>query len=255
MESSAFTLIELLVVIAIIGILAGLLLPALSGAMEEGRSARCKSNLRQLHLANSLYAADFNRYVPGSTDIFSKNLNRWHGNRTKTSEPFVGTNGPLARYLGTGEGIRECPTVRKFAKDVTGQNAFEASCGGYGYNMAGVGSLAFVSGYNTASISQGMAPEHINDPARTVMFADTAFPQPYDDPQFIIEYSFVEPYRFPGGGQAQPSIHFRHRDRANVAWCDGHVSAEIMTVPYNAKVSAFNIGWFGEKNNDLYDPY
>jgi len=58
----AFTLIELLVVVAVIAIMAALLLPALSRAKAAGKSARCKSNVRQLSLGLTMYVADFRRY-------------------------------------------------------------------------------------------------------------------------------------------------------------------------------------------------
>jgi len=70
---SAFTLIELLVVIAIIAILAGMLLPALARAREEGRRAVCKSNLGQIAKAATAYSEPNGDFWPAQCDQFDGN--------------------------------------------------------------------------------------------------------------------------------------------------------------------------------------
>ena len=63
----AFTLIELLVVIAIIGILAGLILPAIIGVKHRSKIAKAKVEMSNLAAALKQYEADYSRY-PASPD-------------------------------------------------------------------------------------------------------------------------------------------------------------------------------------------
>jgi prepilin-type N-terminal cleavage/methylation domain-containing protein/prepilin-type processing-associated H-X9-DG protein len=276
----AFTLLELLVVIAVIAILTAIVTPALRAAKDQAHRAVCASNIRQLGLANSCYAGNNNDYyVRAATDIFGKNLHRWHGTRKSVNEAFDAYTGPLASYLDGGA-VKRCPSFRDYHIDPGQHSAnFEAGCGGYGYNDEYVGGRSDLYGFGDGSHYSARLSDACS-PGSTVMFADTAFRQLLPDGQTVfIEYSFAHPpfwewyvqtlREFPQasdsqdiGGRPNPSIHFRHRGFTNVCWVDGHVSSETMdlSAPYithavmdDDESARQALGWFGPDNNSLFD--
>src|SRR5690606_40682021 len=58
-RNTGFTLIEVLVVVAIIALLVAILLPSLARAREQARAAVCKTSMKQILTAKSIYVAEY----------------------------------------------------------------------------------------------------------------------------------------------------------------------------------------------------
>lgn len=260
---SGFTLIELLVILLVISLMMMILLPALNAAKSQGRQIVCKSNLRQLAVANQNYAEEHTGYsVPGASDIFVGNLHRWYAARKNQDEPFDPAAGPLAAYL-TDEGLA-CPQQVSYLVLEPSRQDYECGNGGYGYNLSYLGSEVWQKGYEDSSYKQSTRLTLVARPGETLAFADTAMFKQVEGSPSLIPYAFAEP-RFLIVNQKPdptwspyPSIHFRHRKQSNIAWTDGHVDGKQSggyegTNEDGTVSSTQNIGWFEPLDNSMFD--
>lgn len=204
-----FTLIELLVVIAIIALLAAILFPVFAKAREKARQTTCASNERQLDIATTQYAEDFDEVLPSAYFGASGSGTTWD----TVIDPYVkmGTMGGGGQS-GRGGQVYSCP-------DDVGQHY---RYGGVG--VLGARSYSIVRGSNGA---QGTPFNKIAAPATTLLFAEQPVPGTPSGTGNVTgytTYAWVDAANSPTSntGKLGPSAP-NHSDGWNYAFCDGHV--------------------------------
>lgn len=251
-----FTLIELLTVIAIVGVLAAILLPALSGTRERSRGLYCVNNTRQLSLGWQLYADDHEGALPYNlclSGTFRTNLNwvnnvmTWDLNSDNTNLDTI-ASASLGPYVLGLTSIYHCPSDRVVSAVQAGAG-WTQRIRSYSMNaMVGNTGNSSQAGANTnnSAYRQFFKIEQMPRPTEIFVFLDE-HPDSIDDGCFLNKDSSS-----PGGYSASsvlinewlslPASYHNHS--AAFSFADGHAvlhrwrnsSTLVSAMPYEANL-------------------
>jgi len=240
-ERDAFTLIELLVVVAIISLLISILLPSLRHAREQAKQVVCGSNVRQVHLAWTMYYTEHSGRLPAAKRTVWGEPASGSGNFTwvrymmKQLYPAVQ---PLPRspghYFVEQDSQLCCPATKPVPGDRwRGFTYNTLEFVDYGINQFGIGGES--AGWSARGPGNGYRRiTEVPFPGNQIAFGDSAFNYNPD-----VGYHAMHPWY-------QGSVKFPHNDRTNLAYVDGHVQSwdeSIVQIPANWRILFDEAPW------------
>ena len=223
----AFTLIELLVVVAILGILAALLLPAISRSKGKAQQIQCVSNLHQLGLGLQNFAADNHAYPSAIAGTNSDNPGPWY---LQLQRGGFDASKPRTNFIS--EGVWRCPTAQ-LARD-THDRGMDISYGYNAYGSLAIGSanaLGLMGHVSFSALFEPIKESEVPVPSDMMAIGDSLSGR-----VFFMRMSLGYLDRT---GRASA----RHNGRVIVAFCDGHVELPALKSVFQDTNDAALVRW------------
>jgi len=246
-QNSAFTLVELLVVIVIIGILAALLLTALSLGVGTARRISCVNNERQLGHAMQMFVAD-NHFYPLVAIVYPDHYTGWENTLSRSELDVPAHNAKPPNYPRPG--IWHCPSAYL-------PQGFEGYAD-YGYNGYGMSA-------QTDTNSLGLGGHHLwldlhaseHNPAPPINESEVASPSEmmaigdgFKGGNGVIQDGWPYLWRTYGVQDNTPPYlgstkraYARHQGKTNVVFCDGHVESPALKFLFEDTSDAALVRW------------
>ncbi|MDD5458571.1 MAG: type II secretion system protein [Phycisphaerae bacterium] len=258
--SNAFTLVELLIVVSITSLLLATIMPALRKAKQQAQALACMNNVRQLSLAFISYGCDYDYYTMPSA--YTNIGTYWWGR--KLSDGINHKDGIMWPYLKSDLGkksVFECPSQPFGSYKLQGVPPGQKDepkwiTSTYGYN--GYYLCSPQSGWYGINFRPWLKTTNIPNPSAVIAFADTLanYDMTGGKPILKNNFSFDPPYIFVSNRwqrNATPTTCFRHNDKTNAVFVDGHCQPTSSNGAKYMTPSA-KIGSIGNSNSPYYVP-